>query len=179
MVCKQGLTHHLVLMDGELGERWGEGDLDSCAEWQPEPRVRDSFLVGIWDSEDGVVAMFARPLKEDEMLTKQQLADTNNHTREEMPMNFSELAKEMNLEPGCELKLGIAPVESASNSFSVNFSVIYTVNDKMPSNEQLAKLLPMITDQLESSFKGICDHMVAALPDSKAALTNPPQPQSE
>ncbi|WP_425636155.1 hypothetical protein [Vibrio owensii] len=94
-------------------------------------------------------------------------------------MNFLELAKEMNLEPGCELKLGIAPVESPSNSFAVNFSVIYTVKDKMPSNEQLAKLLPMTTDQLESSFKGICDHMVAGLPDCTAVLTNSPHPKPD
>ena len=59
--ASKGLTHHLVLMDGELGERWGKGELESCAEWQPEPRAKDSFLVGIWDSEDGVVAMFASP----------------------------------------------------------------------------------------------------------------------
>ncbi|HDM8166644.1 TPA: hypothetical protein P0E18_004480 [Vibrio harveyi] len=71
--ASKGLTHHLVLMDDELGERWGKGELESCAEWQPEPRAKDSFLVGIWDSEDGVVAMFARPLKEDEMLTQEMI----------------------------------------------------------------------------------------------------------
>lgn len=60
--AKQGLSYHLVLMDGELGERWGSGKMDSCAEWQPETEVPDSFLVGIWDTEDGVVAMFASPL---------------------------------------------------------------------------------------------------------------------
>lgn len=59
---KQGLTHHLVLMEGELGERWGCGDLDSCVQWQPETEVKDAFLVGIWDTDDGVVAMFASPL---------------------------------------------------------------------------------------------------------------------
>ena len=69
--ASKGLTHHLVLMDDELGERWGKGELESCAEWQPEPLAKDSFLVGIWDSEDGVVAMFAQPLKEDEMLTQE------------------------------------------------------------------------------------------------------------
>jgi len=57
-----GLAHHLVLMDGELGERWGRGELDSCADWQPVAEVKDSFLVGIWDTEDGVIAMFASPL---------------------------------------------------------------------------------------------------------------------
>ncbi|EMY6611178.1 hypothetical protein ABCL16_003434 [Vibrio parahaemolyticus] len=60
--ASQGLTHHLVLMDGDFGERWGKGELESCAEWQPETEVKDAFLVGIWDTEDGVVAMFASPL---------------------------------------------------------------------------------------------------------------------
>lgn len=60
--ASQGLTHHLVLMDGELDERWCNGELESCAEWEPNPKVKDSFLVGIWDNEDGVVAMFASPI---------------------------------------------------------------------------------------------------------------------
>ncbi len=60
--ASQGLEHHLVLMEGELGEQWGKGELDSCAEWTPETDVKDAFLVGIWATEDGVVAMFASPL---------------------------------------------------------------------------------------------------------------------
>ena len=60
--ARQGLTHHLVLMDGEHGEQWVKGELESCIEWQPETDVKDAFLVGIWDTEDGVVAMFAAPL---------------------------------------------------------------------------------------------------------------------
>lgn len=59
---QRGLTHCLILMDGELGEKWCRGEIDSCAEWEPKPSRKDSFLVGIWDTEDGVVALFASPL---------------------------------------------------------------------------------------------------------------------
>lgn len=60
--ASQGLTHNLVLMDGELGERWGKGEINSCLEWEPAIELQDAFLVGIWDTEDGVVALFASPL---------------------------------------------------------------------------------------------------------------------
>lgn len=59
---RQGLTHHLVFMEDELLEHWLDGDLESCAQWQPEPEVENSFLVAIWDNEDGVAAMFASPV---------------------------------------------------------------------------------------------------------------------
>ena len=52
---------NLVIMDGELGELWGKGEIDSCIEWEPKINIQDAFLVGIWDTEDGVVAMFAFP----------------------------------------------------------------------------------------------------------------------
>lgn len=59
---QRGLTHHLLLMDGEHGERWANGELESCIEWEPKTDVKDSFLAAIWDTEDGVVALFASPM---------------------------------------------------------------------------------------------------------------------
>lgn len=56
-----GLDCELVIMDGDIGEQWGSGKVDSCLEWEPEINIQDAFLVGIWDTEDGVVAMFAFP----------------------------------------------------------------------------------------------------------------------
>lgn len=60
--AKHGLDCDLVIMDGELGELWGKGKIESCLAWQPSIDIDDAFLVGIWDTEDGVVAMFAFPL---------------------------------------------------------------------------------------------------------------------
>ncbi len=51
----------LVIMDGELGEQWVNGEIESCLDWQPSIDIDGAFLVGIWDTEDGVVAMFAFP----------------------------------------------------------------------------------------------------------------------
>ena len=31
-----GLEQHLVLMEGELGEKWAKGQIDSCLAWSPE-----------------------------------------------------------------------------------------------------------------------------------------------
>lgn len=59
--AKQGLDCDLVIMDGELGEQWGQGKIESCLEWNPLVEIDGAFLVGIWDTEDGVVAMFAFP----------------------------------------------------------------------------------------------------------------------
>lgn len=60
--AKHGLDCDLVIMDGEIGELWGKGEIESCLEWQPSIDIEGAFLVGIWDTEDGVVAMFAFPL---------------------------------------------------------------------------------------------------------------------
>ncbi|MDF5600783.1 hypothetical protein P3746_20415 [Vibrio parahaemolyticus] len=84
----QGLTHHLVLMDGELGERWGNGELESCAEWEPASQIQDSFLVGIWDTEDGVVAMFASPLAVE--VTLRQVAAALREVRKGSDRAFQE-----------------------------------------------------------------------------------------
>ncbi|MDA0152183.1 hypothetical protein OH460_07715 [Vibrio sp. Makdt] len=62
-LAKSGLTHHIVLMEGEYGEQWANGMLESCSAWEPETDVQGAFLVGIWETDDGVVAMFASPLK--------------------------------------------------------------------------------------------------------------------
>ncbi|HDI3289750.1 TPA: hypothetical protein PMD71_002816 [Vibrio cholerae] len=56
------LDCEIVIMDGELGEKWGSGKIESCIDWEPCNEIKDSFLVGIWDTEDGVVAMLAFPL---------------------------------------------------------------------------------------------------------------------
>ncbi|WP_425636170.1 hypothetical protein [Vibrio owensii] len=81
--ASNGLTHHLVLMGGEIGERWSKGELESCAEWQPEPEVNGAFLVGIWDTPDGVVAMFASPNTSTDCsypkIAKKLLADVDSH----------------------------------------------------------------------------------------------------
>ncbi|NOI16377.1 hypothetical protein [Vibrio hepatarius] len=58
---EKGLDCALVIMDGDLGEQWGNGEIDSCLAWEPEINIQDAYLVGIWDTEDGVVAMFAFP----------------------------------------------------------------------------------------------------------------------
>lgn len=71
----RGLTHHLVIMDGDLGERWCKGELESCAEWEPETTVENSFVVGIWDTDDGVVAMFASPMVLEIEVPKQVMID--------------------------------------------------------------------------------------------------------
>lgn len=58
-----GLTCDLVLMEGEIADKWGSGEINSCAEWEPELPA-DAFLVAIHDTEDGVVAMYAKPKRE-------------------------------------------------------------------------------------------------------------------
>jgi len=55
-----GLTCDLVLMEGEIADKWGAGEINSCADWEPEMPA-DAFLVDIYDTEDGVVAMYAEP----------------------------------------------------------------------------------------------------------------------
>lgn len=61
--AKHGLTCDLVIMEGELADKWGNGEINSCLAWEPET-PDNSFLVGIWDTEDGVVAMYAEPKRE-------------------------------------------------------------------------------------------------------------------
>ena len=60
--ASKGLDCDLVIMDGEMGELWCSGKIGSCLEWKPSIDIQGAFLVGIWDTEDGVVAMFAFPL---------------------------------------------------------------------------------------------------------------------
>lgn len=64
---KQGLEAKFVSMEDDLPEhmieRWdADGDyIDLVAEWNPTtPAGADWFLLGIWDTEDGAVALFAR-----------------------------------------------------------------------------------------------------------------------
>ena len=64
---KQGLEAKFVSMEDDLPEhmieRWdADGDyIDLVAEWNPTtPAGAGWFLLGIWDTEDGAVALFAR-----------------------------------------------------------------------------------------------------------------------
>lgn len=49
-------------MEGDVADKWGAGEIDSCEEWEPELPA-GAFLVAIYDTEDGVVAMYTKPLK--------------------------------------------------------------------------------------------------------------------
>ncbi len=60
---RRGLRMHLVIMDGEIGKKWGNGEIESCLCWNPSFHEEGAFLCGVWDTEDGVVAMFASPYK--------------------------------------------------------------------------------------------------------------------
>ncbi len=59
----RGFEHHFVNMKGELADKWGRGEINNCSDWQPETDVEGAFLGGIWDSTDGVVALFLSPIK--------------------------------------------------------------------------------------------------------------------
>lgn len=68
---EQGIDCSFVSMEEDLPEgmieRWEtDGDyIQLVTEWTPTPPASsDWFLLGIWDTEDGPVALFARHIKE-------------------------------------------------------------------------------------------------------------------
>jgi|GEM_PF-6507607 len=63
--AKKGLGCDSIIMDGVLGELWSNGEIDTCEAWNPDLNVEGAFIVSIFDTEDGVVALYAYPLKHD------------------------------------------------------------------------------------------------------------------
>ncbi|MFM1663450.1 hypothetical protein [Aeromonas salmonicida] len=68
---EQGIACSFVSMEDDLPEgmieRWEtDGDyIDLVTEWTPTPPAGSCwFLLGIWDTEDGAVALFARHIEE-------------------------------------------------------------------------------------------------------------------
>lgn len=59
-----GLGHTQVLLADQMDEsEWSDcGEMEAVKKWEPKSEMTDSFLIGIWDTEDGVVASFAYPL---------------------------------------------------------------------------------------------------------------------
>ena len=60
-----GLGHTQVLLTDQMDEsEWAnDGEIEAVKKWEPKSEMPDSFLVGIWDTEDGIVASFAYPLE--------------------------------------------------------------------------------------------------------------------
>lgn len=59
----QGLKHEQVLLSDQMEEsEWVDGNIEVVKNWEPKSDYNYSFLVGIWDTEDGVVASFAYPI---------------------------------------------------------------------------------------------------------------------